>query len=81
MAKRFSSAIYETARWANTHHNETATILSGVTKVPVETIRAMNRASFATSLDTKLMQPVLDVAYRYRVIEKPVVAADLIEAI
>jgi len=80
-AKRFASAIYETARWANAHRNESATILSGVTKVPVETIRAMNRASFATSLDAKLMQPVLDIAYRYRAIDKPVTAADLIQAI
>lgn len=80
-AKRFSAAIYETARWANTHRNETAVLLSGVTKVPVETIRAMNRASFATSLDPKMMQPVLDIAYRYRAIDKPVAAADLIQVI
>jgi hypothetical protein len=41
----------------------------------------MKRASFATSLDTKLMQPVLDVGVRYKAIEKQVAAADLIAVI
>jgi hypothetical protein len=32
----------------------------------------------ATSLDPKLMQPVIDLAAKYKLIEKPVNAADLI---
>jgi NitT/TauT family transport system substrate-binding protein len=78
LVRRFTRAIYDTARWSNSHHDDTATILSGLTKIPVEKLRAMNRAEFATSLDPKLMQPVLDIAYRYKAIERPVAAADLI---
>ena len=37
----------------------------------------MNRTRYATSLDPKLMQPVLDVALKYQLIEKPLNAADL----
>lgn len=78
LARRFTSAIYETARWTNAHHPESAAILAQVTKLPLENIKAMRRASFATSLDPKLMQPVLDIGARYKAIERPVNATDLI---
>lgn len=81
LARRFRSAIYDTARWINTHHAESAVTLSDLTKLPIEGIRAMNRATFATNLDPKLMQPVLDIGARYKAIEKPVAAADLIASI
>ena len=42
------------------------------------TVKSTPRAAFATSLDPKLMQPVLDIALRYNLIEKPVDAATLI---
>lgn len=77
VARRFTKAIYETARWQNTHHDETAVLLSEQTKVPVETIKAMHRTTFATSLDPKLIQPVLDIAARYKVIDRPVSAAQI----
>jgi hypothetical protein len=38
----------------------------------------MNRTAYATSLDTKLMQPALDIAARYKLIDRPMAAADLI---
>ena len=81
VARRFRSAIYETAQWINTHHPESAVMLADITKLPLESIRAMRRATFATSLDTKLMQPVLDMGYRYKAIEKQVAAADLVAVI
>jgi NitT/TauT family transport system substrate-binding protein len=81
VARRFRTAIYETAQWANTHHPESAVMLADITKLPLENIRTMKRAIFATSLDTKLMQPVLDVGLRYKAIEKQVAAADLIAVI
>jgi hypothetical protein len=45
--------------------------------VPVEVIKAMHRTRFATSLDPKLIQPVLDIAFRYKVIDRPVSAAQI----
>jgi hypothetical protein len=30
----------------------------------------MTRAVYATSLDARLMQPMLDIAYRYKALEK-----------
>lgn len=76
--KRLRGAFYETARWANGHHAETAQTLSKYAKVEPDLTRAMNRIDYATSLDPRLMQPVLDIAARYQLIEKPVTAQEII---
>ena len=75
--RRFSGAVYETARWANAHQGDTLQILSKVTKIEIERVRTMNRIEWATSLDPKLMQPVLDIAAKYKLIDRPVAATDL----
>ncbi len=75
--RRFAAAVYETARWANGHQADTLQILSKVTKIEIERVRTMNRIVWATSLDPKLMQPVLDLAAKYKLIDRPVAAADL----
>jgi NitT/TauT family transport system substrate-binding protein len=77
-ARRLVRAAYESARWANGHHDESATILSKYSKLPLERIESMTRAVFATSLDPRMMQPVLDVAAKYKIIDKPLAASDLV---
>jgi NitT/TauT family transport system substrate-binding protein len=77
-AKRLAAAIYETARWANTHHDDSAVMLSRLTKLDLDRIRSMTRASWSTSLDPKLMQPVIDIAVRYGAVQTPVNAGTLI---
>jgi NitT/TauT family transport system substrate-binding protein len=76
--RRLLRAVYESARWSNAHHDASAAILSKYSKLPVERIESMTRAVFATSLDPRMMQPVLDVAARYKLIEKPLSARDLV---
>ena len=76
--RKLTGALYACASWANGHHDETAPILATYAKLDLGRIRAMNRTRYAASLDPKLMQPVLDIALRYQLIEKPVAAADLI---
>ena len=78
VTRNFTAAVYETARWLNARHPESASMLATLTKLPVDTIRPMRRAEFGTTLDPKLMQPVLDIGARYKAIERPVAAADLI---
>jgi len=55
VTRNFTAAVYETARWLNARHPESATMLATLTKLPVESIRAMRRAVFGTTLDPKLM--------------------------
>jgi len=81
VTRNFTAAVYETARWLNARHPESATMLATLTKLPVESIRAMRRAVFGTTLDPKLMQPTLDIGARYKAIERPVAAADLIQTV
>ena len=78
VAKRLTLAIYETARWANAHHDDSAAMLAKFTKLDLDRIRSMTRAIWSTSLDPKLMQPVIDLAARYKLIEAPARAGDLI---
>jgi ABC-type nitrate/sulfonate/bicarbonate transport system substrate-binding protein len=80
LVRRLVPAIYETARWANAHHDETAPILGKYLKVDPAAVRSTTRATFATALDPKEMQPVLDIGARYGLLEKPVAASELIAA-
>ncbi len=77
-AKRLVQTIYATARWANTHHSDTAPILVKYTKADPVRTQSMTRVMFATSLDLNRLQPVVDVAYRHSQLQKPVRAADMI---
>jgi NitT/TauT family transport system substrate-binding protein len=77
VAKRLVNAAYETARWSNTHHAETAAILAKYNKMEIDKVKAMTRCTYATTLDARLMQPILDVAYRYKQLEKPVDANNI----
>lgn len=77
-ARRLVEALYDTARWSNTHHDESAVMLAKATKMDLDKIKSMTRAVYATTLDTKLMQPVIDLAVRYKAIPKPVDASDIV---
>jgi NitT/TauT family transport system substrate-binding protein len=76
-ARRLARALDDAARWANAHQNDTATVLAERSRVPVETVRGTTRVRYG-SLEARLVQPVLDVAAKYKAIEKPLLAADVI---
>jgi NitT/TauT family transport system substrate-binding protein len=78
MARKLQRAIYATARWTSTHHDESAVILSKRLEMGPDRLKQMTRATFATGLDPKLMQPVLNIATKYGLLEKPVDASTLI---
>jgi NitT/TauT family transport system substrate-binding protein len=77
-AKRFADAIYAAGRWANTHRPESAVIEAKYLQLDADKLKTMRRNTFATALDPKLMQPVLDLAVRYKMLAKPVAAGDVI---
>lgn len=72
LASKLEKVYVATARWANSHHDETATFLSTYSNVPAEKIRAMRRATFATSLNAAQIQPVFDMAFKYGQLTKEV---------
>jgi len=75
--KRFVQAIYDTARWANRNRDKTASILAKYSKLPLERVQHMRRTEYAMSLTTTLLQPVLDVGYEYKAIQRRVDVATL----
>jgi NitT/TauT family transport system substrate-binding protein len=77
-AHKLAGALYEAGRWANAHHEESATIVSRISKIDAEKVRAMARSLYPLSLEAKLIQPVLDVGLRWGAIAQPAQAGDII---
>lgn len=78
LAKRFTSVIYATAKWANAHQDVTAKLIAKSSKIDLQTTRSMKRAYYATNLDPQLVQMQIDQAYKYHVVEHPLTAQALI---
>jgi len=78
VAKRFVGAIYEAARWANGHREQSAAILAKYAKMDVARLKHINRCTYATDLRPGLVQPVLDVALKYKSLETATNAASMI---
>lgn len=78
LAKSVAKTFSTTAAWANNHREDTAKILAKYSKTDVATVRAMRRATFATTLGPREIQPVLDMAFEYGQLQKPVRATDVI---
>jgi NitT/TauT family transport system substrate-binding protein len=76
--RRLTAALYDGARWANTHRNESMPILAKYAKLEPAQIAAMQRATYATSLEPRLLQPVIAIATKYKAVERPLPPADLI---
>ena len=77
LAHSLATAFYEAGKWANSHRAESALIEAKVTKVDLDTVRTMQRNPLSTSLNPAYIQPLLNMAARYKVIDRPVQATDL----
>ena len=78
LAHRFVSVIYETARWANANHEQSAAILTKISRIDPEMAAHMHRAVLAESLTPELLQPQLTWAARLKFTDSLVQAKDLI---
>lgn len=77
-ARHLVSAAYDAARWANAHHDESLLVLVKYAKYDIDRVRAMRRATYATSLDARMMQPVLDAGFTYGALPRRFDANDLL---
>jgi NitT/TauT family transport system substrate-binding protein len=75
-AAHFVRSLYDTARIANAHPEQTAPILATATQLDAARIATITRSRFATSFSPALIAPVLDVAHRYNVMPNALKAAD-----
>jgi NitT/TauT family transport system substrate-binding protein len=78
LAHRFAIAMRDAARWANAHRAQTAPILAEALHVSATTTRTMVRARYGDVLSPGLIQPVIDLAAKYGVLQ-PMRATEAIE--
>jgi NitT/TauT family transport system substrate-binding protein len=78
LAKRFAEAIYTTARWANSHHDESAQMLAKYAKIDLAVLRTMARCPYGETLTPANLQSAYDLAYKYKAFDRPVDAHDVI---
>lgn len=77
-ARRCVQAIYDAARWANTHRDETFAILVKNRNLDADKLQGMTRVTFATALSTDLIAPVVDLGNQQNVYPKRVSVDSLI---
>jgi NitT/TauT family transport system substrate-binding protein len=75
---RFRQSLKEATRYANSHPSATAPLISEFSGIRVETIMSMPREVGETDLDPASIQPNIDVAAKYKFINRAFPAADLL---
>jgi NitT/TauT family transport system substrate-binding protein len=78
LAKSYAAVMTRTARWANANHENSAQILSKYSKLPLATVERMQRSYYGERLEPSLIQPVIDAAAKYGVIDKSFPASAII---
>jgi NitT/TauT family transport system substrate-binding protein len=77
-ARKFADGIRRATVYTNAHHAETVPLLAAFSGIPAESIALMDRNVNALSLDPKLVQPTIDIAAKYQIIDKPFPASEMI---
>ena len=76
--RKVADSLLESARWANTHHPQSAEIVSKITKIPVATIEHEKRTVYCESMKNANLQVQLDAALKYGYITHPMTEAQLL---
>jgi NitT/TauT family transport system substrate-binding protein len=76
--KRFDDAFAEAAAYVNAHHAETVAMLAAYAHLDPAVIAGMTRTTSALRLDPRDLQPLIDVAAKYKLIPKPFAAGEMI---
>ena len=63
--------------WANANHDQSGAILAKYSKISAETMHAMTRSSYATSLNPQFIDPMLQLAAKAKITDKLVTAASM----
>ena len=71
-AKKFVTAIYATAKWANAHPKESGEMLAKAAKMDPAVVATMLRRIYAVKNDRKYSEPTLALAARAGMMQRPV---------
>ena len=75
---RFVRVAGGAATYTNAHPSETAAMMAEITKIPLPVLQHMRRAICATTLEPHMVQPLIDVAARYKFISQAFPAKDIL---
>ena len=78
LVTRFQKVMAQSAVYCNTHHAETIPLMSQFTGLQPELLAQVTRAYDPPNLDPRDIQPVIDAAVHYNLLEKPFDARDLV---
>jgi hypothetical protein len=78
IGKTFPRILAQAAQYTNTHHHETAAMVATFTSIPQDVIEHMTRTPSGTVLDAGMLQPIIDAAFKYKVIPHPFPATEMI---
>jgi NitT/TauT family transport system substrate-binding protein len=77
VAQKFNAVMRRTADWATKNPKRSAEILAKYSKLPVEVIEATHRAGYSQTIDTGLVQPVIDAMAAYKIMPQKFPASEL----
>jgi NitT/TauT family transport system substrate-binding protein len=75
---RFAAVIAESNRYCNAHHADTVALVADNAKIDEAIVARMARITFSDALRPQEIQPLIDVAAKYKAISKPFDARELI---
>ena len=75
---RFTVALYRATQYTNTHHAETVSLIADWAHMDPELVKRMTRATNATSLDPRQIQIGIDMAAKYKYIDRSFNAKELL---
>jgi NitT/TauT family transport system substrate-binding protein len=78
---KFAQVLHESTLYTNAHPAETVAVTSAFWGVDASVVSTMARAPAASTVDPKDIQPLIDVALRYGVIDKPMRAETMISSV
>ena len=78
LAKRYVTAIYQTAKWANANHEQSGAILAKYSKINPDTARTMTRSTYAETLNAALIDPMLQLTFKAKITDRLITAAQMI---
>ena len=77
-ARKLAGALYDASRWANANKTQSGDILAASAKLDPNAVHTMTRVTYAVNADPKLIQPALDIAYKYKLVDRAMNATELL---
>jgi len=78
LVKTFAAVTAQAATYTNAHHEATAAMMSEATKIPLDVIAKMDRVDNYTTMDPATIQPSIDFAAKYKMIDHAFPAREMI---